>query len=121
MPQLFSALRVLGRHTVMKSALEAVERAKLGVEVAQERCRPERMAGDAPGELGGRKAAAVGVDIVAQPAEQRRELAALHLLIHIGNRDNDGVPRRWCADSAQWASSGRHVDHRDRRRVMISM
>ena len=29
--------------------------------------------------------------------------------------------RRWCADSAQWASSGRHVDHRDRRRVMISM
>ena len=35
-----------------------------------------------------------------------------------------GVPRfdrRWCADSARWASSGRHVDHRDRRRVMISM
>ena len=30
-------------------------------------------------------------------------------------------PRRWCADSARWASSGRHVDHRDRRRVMISM
>ena len=28
---------------------------------------------------------------------------------------------RWCADSARWASSGRHVDHRDRRRVMISM
>ena len=27
----------------------------------------------------------------------------------------------WCADSARWASSGRHVDHRDRRRVMISM
>ena len=23
--------------------------------------------------------------------------------------------------SARWASSGRHVDHRDRRRVMISM
>ena len=22
---------------------------------------------------------------------------------------------RWCADSARWASSGRHVDHRDRR------
>ena len=31
------------------------------------------------------------------------------------------VARRWCADSARWASSGRHVDHRDRRRVMISM
>ena len=30
-------------------------------------------------------------------------------------------PWRWCADSARWASSGRHVDHRDRRRVMISM
>ena len=29
--------------------------------------------------------------------------------------------RRWCADSARWASRGRHVDHRDRRRVMISM
>ena len=29
--------------------------------------------------------------------------------------------RRWCADSARWASSGRHVDQRDRRRVMISM
>ena len=29
--------------------------------------------------------------------------------------------RRWCADSGRWASSGRHVDHRDRRRVMISM
>ena len=28
---------------------------------------------------------------------------------------------RWCADSARWASSGRHVDHRDRRRVMISL
>ena len=28
---------------------------------------------------------------------------------------------RWCADSARWASSGRHVDHRDRQRVMISM
>ena len=28
---------------------------------------------------------------------------------------------RWCADSARWASSGRHVDHRDRRWVMISM
>ena len=27
---------------------------------------------------------------------------------------------RWCADSARWASSGRHVDHRDRRRVMLS-
>ena len=25
------------------------------------------------------------------------------------------------ADSARWASSGRHVAHRDRRRVMISM
>ena len=37
-----------------------------------------------------------------------------------------GAPRdarvgRWCADSARWASSGRHVDHRDRRRVMISL
>ena len=31
------------------------------------------------------------------------------------------VTGRWCADSARWASSGRHVDHRDRRRVMISM
>ena len=31
------------------------------------------------------------------------------------------LERRWCADSARWASSGRHVDHRDRRRVMISM
>ena len=31
------------------------------------------------------------------------------------------VEGRWCADSARWASSGRHVDHRDRRRVMISM
>ena len=30
-------------------------------------------------------------------------------------------PWRWCADSARWASSGRHVDHRDRRRVMISL
>ena len=29
--------------------------------------------------------------------------------------------RRWCADSARWASSGRHVDHRDRRRGMISL
>ena len=28
---------------------------------------------------------------------------------------------RWCADSARWASSGRHVDHRYRRRVMISI
>ena len=44
-------------------------------------------------------------------------------------RRNDRVVRverrrrigRWCADSARWASSGRHVDHRDRRRVMISM
>ena len=32
-----------------------------------------------------------------------------------------GDVRRWCADSARWASSGRHIDHRDRRRVMISM
>ena len=32
-----------------------------------------------------------------------------------------GEMGRWCADSARWASSGRHVDHRDRRRVMISM
>ena len=31
------------------------------------------------------------------------------------------APGRWCADSARWVSSGRHVDHRDRRRVMISM
>ena len=30
-------------------------------------------------------------------------------------------PGRWCADSTRWASSGRHVDHRDRRRVMISL
>ena len=35
--------------------------------------------------------------------------------------NNDAVAGRWCADSARWASSGRHVDHRDRRRVMISM
>ena len=33
----------------------------------------------------------------------------------------DGGKGRWCADSARWASSGRHVAHRDRRRVMISM
>ena len=33
----------------------------------------------------------------------------------------DAFAGRWCADSARWASSGRHVDHRDRRRVMISM
>ena len=33
----------------------------------------------------------------------------------------DGALGRWCADSARWASSGRHVDHCDRRRVMISM
>ena len=32
-----------------------------------------------------------------------------------------GTAWRWCADSARWASSGRHVAHRDRRRVMISM
>ena len=32
-----------------------------------------------------------------------------------------GKAGRWCADSARWASSGRHVDYRDRRRVMISM
>ena len=37
----------------------------------------------------------------------------------VGCRDSQ--KRRWCADSARWASSGRHVDHRDRRRVMISM
>ena len=43
---------------------------------------------------------------------ERRGIAA-----HDGG---DGVGR-WCADSARWASSGRHVDHRDRRRVMISM
>ena len=35
--------------------------------------------------------------------------------------EHGGQGRRWCADSARWASSGRHVDHRDRRRVMISM
>ena len=40
----------------------------------------------------------------------------------VNPRDNVGDGRgRWCADSARWASSGRHVDHRDRRRVMISM
>ena len=45
-----------------------------------------------------------------------------HLLIGDSGRSGRlGVPRRWCADSARWASSGRHVDHRDRRRVMISM
>ena len=33
----------------------------------------------------------------------------------------EAEPGRWCADSARWASSGRHVDHRDRRRVMISL
>ena len=40
-----------------------------------------------------------------------------------GGRFSAGRKRetgRWCADSARWASSGRHVDHRDRRRVMIS-
>ena len=41
-----------------------------------------------------------------------REAAALDRVL---------VGWRWCADSARWASSGRHVDHRDRRRVMISM
>ena len=30
-------------------------------------------------------------------------------------RELDSFLRRWCADSARWASSGRHVDHRDRR------
>ena len=29
--------------------------------------------------------------------------------------------RRWCADSARWASSGRHVDHRDRRCCMKTL
>ena len=36
-------------------------------------------------------------------------------------RHFEAFPRRWCAESARWASSGRHVDHRDRRRVMISL
>ena len=38
-----------------------------------------------------------------------------------GGTGRDHGVGRWCADSARWASSGRHVDHRDRRRVMISM
>ena len=97
--------------------LEAVERAKLGAEVAQERCRPERMAGDAPGELGGRKAATIDVDIVAQPAEQRGELAALHLLIHIGNRDNDGVPQLCRVQVAERV--GREVADRSHRPVDV--
>ena len=49
---------------------------------------------------------------------------ALHeALEHSGPPEifNSDQGRRWCADSARWASSGRHVDHRDRRRVMISM
>ena len=29
----------------------------------------------------------MGVDIVVKPAQKRRELATLHLLIHIRNRD----------------------------------
>ena len=36
-------------------------------------------------------------------------------------RSGEAVEGRWCADSARWASSGRQVDHGDRRRVMISM
>ena len=42
------------------------------------------------------------------------------VLQQLAKEAHRGVPRRWCADSARWASSG-HVDHRDRRRVMISM
>ena len=53
---------------------------------------------------------------------QRREDAE-HEAAGGGGVDLRALPgeRRWCADSARWASSGRHVDHRDRRRVMISM
>ena len=59
------------------------------------------LSGSLPTEL------AVGMNLVTS-----RPLVGTHAV---------GAPRRWCADSARWASSGRHVAHRDRRRVMISM
>ena len=54
MPQLFSALRVLGRHTVMKSALAGVvevDETYIGGEVAR---RP--LGGDGPAILGAARA-----------------------------------------------------------------
>ena len=60
-------------------------------------------------------------------ARSQREAQVLASLNHpgiaaiYGIEEADDTPGRWCADSARWTSSGRHVDHRDRRRVMISM
>ena len=51
----------------------------------------------------------------------RRLVALLDTIARADHISREHVVRRWCADSARWASSGRHVAHRDRRRVMISM
>ena len=51
----------------------------------------------------------------------RREGLAPNLYYRWSKEFLEAGKRRWWADSARWASSGRHVDHRDRRRGMISM
>ena len=64
------------------------------------------------------------VDILIDAQAELQELvvaSGLKVLAAMLEEDRVAVCGRWCADSARWASSGRHVDHRDRRRVMISM
>ena len=61
--------------------------------------------------------AALGEEVLDVPKTEAEPVVQPHRVTDDFRRESG----RWCADSARWASSGRHVDHRDRRRVMISM
>src|SRR5207253_8299345 len=69
--------------------VEPVKRAELLLHVGDPRFRRQRLARGALHELVRRELAAVPVHVLAQPAEQRGELAPLDLRVEVGKLDAD--------------------------------
>ena len=59
----------------------------------------------------------MSVHVVAQPTQQRRELAALYLFGQVGNRDDDGIPQLCRVQVADRV--GREVADRSHRPVHV--
>src|SRR5512143_227259 len=77
----------------VSSSLQAVNLAVLGLEVLEIRRRIQTAARDALQQFGGGKLAPMLMQVCAQPAQQRSELAVFDLAGQIGNISVDLVPQ----------------------------
>src|SRR5579859_2929156 len=97
--------------------LEAVDRAELRAQVAEQRLRVEAAADHALEELAGHVLAAVAVDVLAQPVVERAELAGPDLVVEVGELPADPLPELSGDDVAEGV--GREVADRPARPVHV--